>query len=58
MNIELIKKKVNRKIIINTILDQEKKIKRYPELKSNWGTICTPVEMIAVDGKRRKIFGY
>ncbi|MBW8332028.1 MAG: hypothetical protein K0M40_08410 [Prolixibacteraceae bacterium] len=24
-------------------------------LKSNWGTICTPVEMIAADGKRRKI---
>ena len=24
-------------------------------LKSNWGTICTPVEMVAVDGKRRKI---
>jgi DNA-damage-inducible protein D len=24
-------------------------------LKTNWGTICTPVEMIAADGKRRKI---
>jgi prophage antirepressor-like protein len=24
-------------------------------LNSNWGTICTPVEMIAEDGKRRKI---
>ena len=24
-------------------------------LKSNWGTICTPVEMIAADGKKRKI---
>ena len=28
---------------------------RDPELKSNWGTICTPVEMIAADGKKRKI---
>ncbi len=24
-------------------------------LKRNWGTICTPVEMEAADGKRRKI---
>ena len=24
-------------------------------LNLNWGTICTPVEMIALDGKRRKI---
>ena len=24
-------------------------------LNTNWGTICTPVEMIALDGKRRKI---
>lgn len=23
-------------------------------LNSNWGTICTPLEMIAPDGKRRK----
>lgn len=28
---------------------------RDPELNANWGTICTPVEMIALDGKRRKI---
>lgn len=28
---------------------------RDPELNSNWGTICTPVEMIAADGKRRKV---
>lgn len=27
---------------------------RDPELNSNWGTICTPLEMIAPDGKRRK----
>ena len=25
------------------------------ELNSNWGTICTPLEMIAADGKKRKI---
>ncbi len=24
-------------------------------LNSNWGTICTPVEMMALDGKNRKI---
>lgn len=29
--------------------------KRDMELNSNWGTICPPVEMIASDGKRRKI---
>ena len=28
---------------------------RDPELNSKWGTICTPVEMIALDGKKRKI---
>ena len=28
---------------------------RDPELNSNWGTICTPVQMIAADGKRRKV---
>ena len=28
---------------------------RDPELGSKWGTICTPVEMVAADGKRRKI---
>ena len=29
--------------------------KRDPELNSNWGTICTLVEMIANDGKNRKV---
>jgi hypothetical protein len=29
--------------------------KRDPELNSNWGTICPPLEMTAADGKRRKI---
>jgi prophage antirepressor-like protein len=33
-----------------------KKMKsRNSELKNNWSTICTPVEMLAADGKRRKI---
>ena len=27
---------------------------RDPELDSNWGTICTPLELLAPDGKRRK----
>ena len=29
--------------------------KRNPELNTNWGTICTPVAMLAADGKMRKI---
>jgi len=29
--------------------------KRESELEKNWGTICTPLEMIAKDGKKRKI---
>jgi len=32
-------------------------LSRDENLKINWGTICTPVEMIAVDGKKRKIHG-
>ena len=28
---------------------------RDPELNANWGTICTPVEMTAADGKKRKV---
>lgn len=28
---------------------------RDPELGSKWGTVCTPVEMTAADGKKRKI---
>ena len=33
-----------------------KKLKtRDKEIQNNWGTICTPVEMIAKDGKKRKI---
>ena len=45
------------------ILTDSKDVKQYikkmrsrdPELNSKWGTICTPVEMIALDGKKRKI---
>jgi prophage antirepressor-like protein len=29
--------------------------KRDGELSANWGTICTPLELIAKDGKKRKI---
>ena len=28
---------------------------RDPELSAKWGTICTPVEMVGLDGKKRKI---
>ncbi len=28
---------------------------RDPELKANWGTICIPLQMLAADGKMRKI---
>jgi hypothetical protein len=38
------------------VKDYIKKIKkRDAELNFNWGTICPPVEMIAADGKMRKI---
>ncbi|MEA2003410.1 MAG: BRO family protein, partial [archaeon] len=29
--------------------------KRDNELGVNWGTICTPLEMVAQDGKMRKL---
>ena len=32
----------------------KKMLRRDPELKSKWGTICPPIEMLAPDGKRRK----
>ena len=32
----------------------KKMLRRDPELKSKWGTICTPVEMLAPDGKHCK----
>ena len=28
---------------------------RDPELNLNWGTICTPVQMLAADGKQRRV---
>lgn len=38
------------------VKDYIKKMKkRDPELNSNWGTICPPVEMLAADGRRRKV---
>jgi len=45
------------------ILSESRDVKQYikkmrqrdPELASNWGTICTPVAMIASDGRLRKI---
>jgi len=38
------------------VKDYIKKLrKRDPQLDGNWGTICPPVEMIAADGKKRKI---
>ena len=33
----------------------KKMLRRDLELKSKWGTICPPVEMEALDGKRRKV---
>ena len=46
-----------------SVLTDSKDVKQYikkmrsrdAELNSKWGTICTPVEMIAHDGKKRKI---
>ncbi len=45
------------------ILSESRDVKQYikkmrsrnPELHSNWGTICTPLTMLAADGKMRKI---
>ena len=45
------------------ILTDSRDVKQYikkmrsrdAELNSKWGTICTPVEMRAFDGKRRKV---
>jgi prophage antirepressor-like protein len=33
----------------------KKMLSRDEQLKGNWGTICTLVEMEAADGKRRKV---
>jgi len=45
------------------VLTDSKDVKQYikkmrsrdQELNSNWGTICTPLQMIAKDGKKRKV---
>lgn len=45
------------------ILSESNDVKQYikkmrsrnTELNNNWGTICTPVKMIAIDGKKRKV---
>lgn len=45
------------------ILSESNNVKQYikkmrsrnTELNNNWGTICTPVKMIATDGKKRKV---
>ena len=38
------------------VKDYIKKMKkRDPALNSNWGTICPLVEMIAADGRKRKV---
>jgi hypothetical protein len=43
--------------VLSDSVDQRQYIKkmrqRDPELDSNWGTICTPLELLAPDGKRR-----
>lgn len=45
--------------VLTDSIDPKQYIKRMrtrdPELKVNWGTICTQVEMVANDGKHRKI---
>jgi len=45
--------------VLTDSIDPKKKIKKIKlrdvEIKNNWGTICTPLEMIAKDGKKRKI---
>ena len=35
--------------------DIKKMRARDPQLSANWGTICTPVQMLAADGKQRKV---
>ena len=45
------------------VLSESRDVKQYikkirsrnSELNTNWSTICTPVEMIAADGRKRKI---
>ena len=45
--------------VLTESLDPKQYIKkmrsRDPELSDKWGTICTPVEMVGLDGRKRKI---
>ena len=45
--------------VLSESIDPKQYIKkmraRDPQLSANWGTICTPVQMSAADGKMRKI---
>ena len=45
--------------VLTDSVDVKQYIKRLrqrdPELNLNWGTICTPLEMIAKDGKKREV---
>jgi hypothetical protein len=47
--IEVLTESTDPKQYIKRVLSRDE------NLKINWGTICTPVEMIAADGKKRKI---
>ena len=47
--VELLTESADVKQYIKRILSRDE------QLKVNWGTICTPVEMVAADGKKRKI---
>lgn len=45
--------------VLSESIDPKQYIKkmraRDPQLSANWGTICTPVQMLAADGKHRKV---
>ena len=45
--------------VLSESIDPKQYIKkmraRDPQLSANWGTICTPVQMLAADGKQRKV---
>ena len=47
--VEVLTESVNAKDYI------KKMRKRDPQLNSNWGTFCPPLEMIAKDGRKRKV---
>ena len=46
-------------VVLSESIDPKQYIKkmraRDPQLSANWGTICTPVQMLAADGKQRKV---